>query len=263
MPSLPPDDAAFLASYREQKWPRPAVTVDLVILTVIDSDLKVLLIQRNEPPFKGSWALPGGFVRVGDTFDDQGEDVEAAAHRELAEETGLPRGSAYLEQLFTFGKTGRDPRTRVITVAYYALVRPTLAPLVTAGTDAADARWASVAAIGGLLDPALGFDRRAVGDGEVRGLAFDHAEILSVAIERVRGKLAHAPIGFDLVPETFTTSELRTVHEAIHGTNIDPSNFRRRIKRMIEDGLIEQAPGMRQTATRPATVYRFKKPRRA
>lgn len=252
------DDKSFLASYREQKWARPAVTVDLVIFTVLDSDLKVLLIRRKEPPFQGSWALPGGFVRVGDAFDDQGEDLETAAHRELAEETGLREGSAYLEQLYTFGRAFRDPRTRVITVAYFALVRPTLAPLVTAGTDADAVRWVSVASLGALLAPRLNLDPTVPPEDDVTALAFDHAEILSLALERVRGKLDYAPIAFDLVPETFTASELRLVYEAIVGAPYDPANFRRRINRMLEDELLVQAPGKRHTGARPAAVYRFR-----
>lgn len=236
--SAPDDDAEFLRRYREQSFPRPSVTVDLVVFTVLDADLKLLLINRRDPPFRGRWSLPGGFVRVGDTFDDQGEDLEVAAHRELEEETGLKRGSAYLEQLYTFGKAGRDPRTRVISVAWYALVRPDLAPLVTAGTDAADARWFSVQ--------------------ERPPLAFDHEDIVQVAIDRIRGKIDYAPIAFDLVPPAFTVAELRSVYEAIKGESYDPANFRRRFKRMVEDGLIERAPGKRHTVSRPAQVYRFK-----
>lgn len=219
------------------QYPRPAVAVDLVIFTIIDADLKVLLVRRGEEPFEGQWALPGGFVRVGE--DDQGEDLDEAALRELAEETGLQQGSVFLEQLYTFGKSGRDPRLRVITVAYYALVRPTLAPLVQAGGDAAGVRWVSVTE----LDP--------------EDLAFDHTDILQTAIERVRGKIDYTNIAFQLVPETFTIPELRAVHEVIKGTTYDPGNFRRRFKRMVTDGIIEEAPGKRITSTKPAKVYRF------
>src|SRR5262245_10128017 len=148
-------------------YPRPSVAVDLVVFTILDADLKVLLIRRGEQPFKGKWALPGGFLRVGTTPAQQGEDLDEAAARELAEETSLPKGSAYLEQLYTFGKPGRDPRGRVISVAYYALVRPTLAPLVRAGGDAADAGWRSVTEIGEL------------------DLAFDHQQILELAKARI------------------------------------------------------------------------------
>lgn len=229
------------ASATEQgAYPRPSVTVDLVIFTVLDTDLKVLLVRRGEPPFKGSWALPGGFVRVAEGPEDQGEDLEDAAHRELAEETGLPRGRVFLEQLYTFGKPGRDPRTRVISVAYYALVRPELAAVVRAGSDAADAAWKSVSSELGDVD-----------------LAFDHRSILDTALARIRGKIETSSIGFELVPQTFTASELRAVHEAIKGAAYDPGNFRRRFRRMLTDGVIAPAPGKRATASKPAQVFRF------
>jgi 8-oxo-dGTP diphosphatase len=221
-------------SYRH---PRPSVTVDLVILTVLDTDLKLLLIRRKVPPFEGWWALPGGFVRVGDESQEQGESVEEAAHRELEEETGLPRGSAFIEQVHTFGKPGRDPRTRVISVVYMALVRPDLAPLIRASTDAADVQWRSMA--------------------EPIGLAFDHMTMVEKAIAKMRDRLDRTSIAFQLVPPTFTTAELRQVHEAVKAESYDPGNFRRRFKRMLTDGVIEQAPGKRQTGSRPAAVYRF------
>src|SRR5690606_2072213 len=137
----------------------------------------------------GELALPGGFLRVSDQ-PHQGEDLYQAAERELHEETGLPLGSTYLEQLGAFGRPGRDPRGRVITIAYYALVRPTLAPLVRAGGDAAATQWISLQE---LQEP----------------LAFDHDEILHAALERIRSKLDRSSIAFELVPETFTTTELR------------------------------------------------------
>lgn len=237
-----PREAAFLEAYRASDYPRPSVTVDIVVLTVLDSDLKVLLIQRGAPPFEGCWALPGGFVRVSDD-DDQGESLDEAADRELAEETSLPRGSVFLEQLYTFGAPRRDPRTRVITVAYYALMRPDFVGAVTAGSDAARAQWFSVAEEVPSLE-----------------LAFDHATILDTAIARVRATLDDTPIAFELVPATFTIGELRAVHEAVKGTTYDPGNFRRRFLRMQTDGIIEQAPGRRPTGTKPARIYRFKPP---
>lgn len=221
-------------------FPMPAVTVDLVIFTIVDADLKVLLIKRGEEPYKGAWALPGGFVRVGPDAKDQGEDLESAAVRELSEETGLKPGSVFVEQLYTFGGAGRDPRQRVITVAYYALVRPTLAPFVKAGGDAAHAEWMSVSRI-----PRL-------------GLAFDHKEIVETALGRIRAKIDWSNIPFELVPETFTIPELRAVHETIKGTSYDPGNFRRRFKRMMTDGVIIQEPGKRITPSKPAAVYRFR-----
>ncbi len=238
----PPDDErAFLEGYRARidRFGRPSVTVDLAVLTVQDSDLKLLLVRRERPPYAGAWALPGGFVRVGDGFDDRGESLLDAAHRELAEETGLPRDAVFLEQLYTFGAPDRDPRMRVISVAWYALIRPDLAPFVTAGSDAAEVRWISV-----------GHERPAA-------LAFDHDRIVDAAVERIRGKLDSAPIAFDLVPPTFTVAELRAVHEAIKGEPYDASNFRRRFKRLEDDGVVERAPGKRRTSRRPAAVYRF------
>jgi len=233
-----PDETEYLKKYDPGRYPRPSVTVDLVIFTVRDGDLKLLLVQRKQHPHRGLWALPGGFVQVGKSPDEQGEGIEEAAHRELAEETGLPIGSTFLEQLYTFGRPGRDPRTRVISVAWFALIRPDLAPLVTAGSDAADASWFSLTE-------------------RPEQLAFDHPEILATAIERIRGKIDYAPIAFDLVPETFTVAELRAVYEAVKGEPYDAGNFRRRFLRMIEDGIVEAAPGKRHIARKPSSVYRF------
>lgn len=233
--------ANSITSASPQTYPRPAVAVDLVIFTIIDTDLKVLLIRRGIAPHQGMWALPGGFVRVGDALTDQGESLEDAAHRELAEETGLPAGSAWLEQLYTFGTPYRDPRMRVISVSWYALIRPDLAPLVTAGSDADAVRWCSLS--------------------ELPSLAFDHERMVSAAVERIQGKLDYAPIAFELVPPTFTIAELRQVFEAIKGSTYDRGNFRRRFNRMLEDDTIIPAPGKRLTTTRPAKVYAFNRSR--
>ena len=256
----------FLDAYVAKDYPKPSVTVDLVIFTVIDSDLKVLLIKRGGHPYRGCWALPGGFVNAGDGLRDQGEDLDTAAHRELEEETHLPKGSCYLEQLYTFGRAYRDPRTRVIDVAYFALVRPTLAPLVTAGDDAADARWFSVTELwdGGGLDT-TGDVVKPLGETKVLGslynatLAFDHREILTKAVERIRGRIDYSPIAFDLVPESFTVGELQSVHEAVKGRTYDPQNFHRRFRRMLTDGVIQIAPGHRVTGGRRAAVYTFQR----
>lgn len=238
-----PSEERFLDKYRPGAFPRPSVTVDLVILTVQDKDLKVLLVQRNEHPFKGRWALPGGFVRVSDDRKDQGEDLDAAALRELEEETGLSPatcGRFFLEQVKTFGRPGRDPRMRVISVAYFALVRSDLVPLIRAGGDVTNARWFSVAEL-----------------PREDALAFDHAEILTATLDKARADLDRSTIAFELVAETFTIQELRAVHEAIRGEALDPGNFRKKFLRMIEDGLIEAARGKRATASKPASVYRF------
>jgi 8-oxo-dGTP diphosphatase len=236
----------FLEEYRPDDHPRPSVTVDLVIFTIVDHTLRVLLVRRNEHPFKGRWALPGGFVRVGDSRSEQGEDLDGAARRELQEETGLD-GQSYLEQLRAFGRPGRDPRMRVISVAYYALVRPSLVPLVRAGGDAAEAAWCDVLDV--LGEDAARPDRRE--------LAFDHGEIVKVALERLRRELDRSGVAFELVPEPFTIQELRSVYEIIGGQPLDRGNFRKRFLRMLEDGVIDHARGKRPTASKPANVYRF------
>jgi len=233
------EEKAFLEKYRPQDYPRPAVAVDLVILTIIDAQLRVLLVKRKEHPFKGGWALPGGFVRVGEK--DQGEDLDAAARRELHEETGLDADRVAMEQLYTFGKAGRDPRMRVISVAYVALVRPDLAPIVRAGGDVSDADWFSFEQLKKLE------------------LAFDHRDIVDLALARIRGKLEYSNIAFDLVPLTFTIPELRNVYSIVLDREMDPGNFRRKFNRLLEDGVLEKAPGKRITASKPATVYRFKR----
>ena len=235
------EEKAFLASYRSEDFPRPSVAVDLVVFTIIDAQLRVLLVKRGRPPFKGAWALPGGFVRVGATASEQGEDLDQAARRELLEETGLDPERVYLEQLYTFGAAGRDPRMRVISVAYFALVRPDLSPFVKAGGDVSHADWFPVDVL------------------ESAELAFDHKHIVETALQRIRGKLEYSNIAFDLVPLTFTIPELRHVYSIVLDRSMDPGNFRRRFNRLVEDGVIEQAPGKRITASKPATVFRFKR----
>jgi len=223
-------------------YARPSVTVDMVVFTVVDFDLKVLLIERGQPPFEGEWALPGGFVRVGDGIEDQGEDVDDAAVRELHEETGLSERDVFLEQLYTFGRAGRDPRGRVISVAYYALVPGDRMARVKAGDDAADATWFSVARLGRL------------------DLAFDHAEIIEAAADRIAGKIEYdLRLAMSLVPRSFTKAELRRVFEVVTGNDYDKSNFNKRFNRMIEDGVIIDAPGKRSPAGpgRPAHLYAF------
>ena len=241
-PSGRPGEQAWLEQYRPELYPRPAVTVDLVVLTIIDADLKVLLVRRKQHPFKDAWALPGGFVRVGPDANDQGEDLDAAAARELAEETGLPTGSVFLDQFRTFGAAGRDPRMRVLTVAYVALVRSDLAPFVKAGGDAADAGWHSVTELGRLQ------------------LAFDHREIVETALRHIRDRIEESNLAFELVPRTFTIPELRSVFEVVKGQPYDPGNFRRKFNRLMEDGVLEKAPGKRITGARPAQVFFFKRP---
>jgi 8-oxo-dGTP diphosphatase len=235
-------EARFLGRYRPEDFARPAVSVDVVALTILGSELRALLVRRREHPFKGAWALPGGFVRVGDGRRDQGEDIDAAARRELEEETGLSPDDSLLAQLGAFGAAGRDPRMRVITIAYYALVRPDRAPLVKAGGDAAAAAWVAVDA----LQPSQ--------------LAFDHDAILRRAVATVAERIGASDVASSLVPATFTIPELRHVHAILARKPQDPGNFRRRFERMLEDGVIERAPGKRITASKPAAVYRFSKP---
>jgi 8-oxo-dGTP diphosphatase len=232
-------ETEFLESYRVEDYPRPSVTVDVVILTVQDSVLKVLLVERTDHPFRGHWSLPGGFLRVGDARSDRGEDLDGAARRIVVEKTGLPAGRVFSEQLYTFGAVDRDPRMRVLTVAYYALVRPDLVPFVESHSGATAAIWLTV------------------DEASKRPLAFDHAAILRTAVERIRGKIDYTDIAFELVAPTFTIAEMRSVHEAIKGTAYDPGNFRRRFQRMLTDGIITKAPGRRATASKPAQVFSF------
>jgi 8-oxo-dGTP diphosphatase len=214
------------------------ITVDLVIFTILDADVKVLLIQRRAEPFLGGWALPGGFLRS-DEAGGAGEDLEAAARRELKEETGLSPERIYLQQLGAYGRPDRDPRGRVLSVAYYALLRPDLAPFVAAGGDAANATWHSLSELDRIT------------------LAFDHGEMIRDARSRLVESLGAGDIAFELVPPTFTIPELRAVYDVITGKSHDPGNFRRKVQAMVGDGAIEQAPGKRITGGKPAAVYRF------
>lgn len=207
------------------KHPRAALTVDCAVFGFDDDELKVLLIERALEPFKGSWALPGGFVRVDETLD-------TAARRELAEEAGLE--DVFLEQLYTFGAVDRDPRERVVSVAYYALVK--LAAFKTkAATDAADARWFPVS--------------------KVPRLAFDHAEIFATALARLKGKVRYEPIGIELLPPKFTLSQLQYLYEAVLGTELDKRNFR---KKVLGLGLFVPLKETQMAGRhRPAQLFRF------
>jgi 8-oxo-dGTP diphosphatase len=232
-----PEDREYLAAYRADAFPRPSVTVDVVALTILDERLRVLLVRRGEPPFRGRWALPGGFVRVGSDPKDRGESLDDAVARELAEETGLTRRQVYLEQLGAFGAPDRDPRMRVISVAYYALVRPDLARLTRAGGDASAVAW---------LEPSRQLK-----------LAFDHADIIDGARRRIRQRIETSAIAKSLVPASFTISELRSAYTIVKGAHQDPGNFRRRFQSMLEVGLVERAAGKRLTTSKPAALFRF------
>ena len=196
--------------YDPRSFPPFAVTVDLTIFTVRDGLLQVLLIERAQPPFKGDWALPGGFVR-------EDETVAQAAVRELEEETGVAAQEAYLEQLATFGDPQRDPRMRVVSVAHVALL-PDL-PVPTAGGDAASARFWPV--------EDLNIDGRV--NLHAPKLAFDHAQILAHATERVRAKLEYTTLAAAFCNEPFSLADLRRVYLAAWGSAPDLANFRRKI----------------------------------
>jgi 8-oxo-dGTP diphosphatase len=200
--------------YDPARFPAFAVTVDLVVLTVREARLSALLIRRGEDPFAARTALPGGFVRPGESLGE-------AARRELAEETGLADLPVHLEQLATYGAVDRDPRMRVVSVAYLALAPDLPAP--TAGGDAADAHWASVAEVLPELFPNV---PSAVGHPP---FAFDHAKILADGVERARSKLEYTPLAAAFCPPKFTVGELRRVYEAVWGVALDPRNFHRKV----------------------------------
>jgi 8-oxo-dGTP diphosphatase len=225
------------AGYEPRDYPPFAVTVDLVVLTVREQRLHTLAVRRAAPPYEGRWALPGGFVRAE-------EDLPAAAVRELAEETGLdargssrPHGPIHLEQLATYGTPGRDPRMRVVSVAYLALA-PDL-PRPVAGTDAAAARWAPT-------DELLASADR---------LAFDHHRILADGVERARAKLEYTPLATAFCPQSFTIAELRRVYEAVWGTALDPRNFHRKVTH-TPGFLLPVGQTTTRDGGRPAQLYR-------
>ncbi|MBO0814635.1 MAG: NUDIX hydrolase [Actinobacteria bacterium] len=219
----PASEGEFLASYDPRAFDPVAVTVDVVSLTIRDGELHVLLVQRGEPPFRGYWALPGGFVktRPGAGGERVEEDLAEAVIRELAEETGQQPGRVHLEQLATYGTPGRDPRMRVISVAYLVFA-PEL-PDPRAGSDAQAAAWVPVGSLG-LADNAAG--QRA---GTTRKLAFDHARILADGLERARSKLEYTPLATAFVAEPFTISELRAVYETVWGEPLHAGNFHRKV----------------------------------
>lgn len=238
------EEAEFLATYDAEEFERPSVAVDVVLLSVVDSRLQVLLVERAEHPHKGRFALPGGFVAIDERLDD-------AARRVLASKAGID--GLWLEQLYTFGAPDRDPRTRVVSVTYMALaafdrfISPATEPHFTAANVV-------------LLDAS-----RPAGEdvpievesdaGEKLELAFDHQDIVSRAVGRLRGKLDYAPVGFQLLPDEFTLRELQEVHETIRGEQLNKPSFRRR---MLDSGQIEPTGKYEQDVDhRPAELYRF------
>jgi len=220
-------DARAGNGYLPEVVERPALSVDVVAFSLRENDLKVLLIRRGAPPYKGKWAVPGGFVRLNEGLDE-------AALRELEEETGVRDG--YLEQLYTFGALKRDPRGRVVTVAYFALVPDDVQ--ARAGDDAAEAAWHSMY--------------------DLPELAFDHAEILKYALQRLRYKLEYTSVGFELLPNEFTLTDLQTAYEIVLGEKLDKRNFRRRILEaeiLVETNRYREGEGQ----GRPARLYRYRK----
>jgi 8-oxo-dGTP diphosphatase len=213
-------------------YPHPAVTTDVVVFTVRQGRLHLLLVKRANPPFQGNWALPGGFL-------DIDEDLDTCAARELAEETGI--SGVYLEQLYTFGATHRDPRERVISVAYYALIpeQALLAP-PRAASDATAVDWFDI--------------------GELPLLAFDHADVIDMARRRLVAKLDYSTIAFQFMGDTFTLSELQGVYETLLNQPLDKRNFR---KRILSLDLIEETGKLRRNGKhRPAREYRVRHPKR-
>jgi 8-oxo-dGTP diphosphatase len=244
-PSHDADEREFLAAYDASAYAHPSLAVDVVLLTVADDALRTLLVRRASQPAKGRWALPGGFVGMDESLD-------AAAARVLNDKVAL--AGVFTEQLYTFGDPDRDPRTRVISVVYYALVEP--GRLEGAVAQRADRQLALATVVVDADAEGRVLAARAVDEeGGELPLAFDHARILAAAVARIRGKLDYAPIGFELLPERFTLLELRRVHESILGRPLNKDSFRRKV---IDRGLVEPT-GERATGLghRPPELYRF------
>lgn len=211
------------------EYPRPAVTTDCVIFGFDEGELKILLIERGIEPYLGKWALPGGFI-------DMDEDAESCARRKLVQETGLQ--DIYMEQLYTFSAVNRDPRYRVISIAYYALVK--LSDYnAQAGMDTTNIKWFSIS--------------------DVPELAFDHARVLDMAKERLKGKIKYQPIGFELLPEKFTMPDLHHLYETVLQTALDDRNFRKKI--LGYNLLIDLKEVQRGARNRAPKLYSFDKER--
>lgn len=220
----------FLAGYDTSAYPAVGITVDVVVLTIRQGQLCVLLIRRGAHPSKGAWALPGGFV-------GPDEDLDAAALRELTEETGVDAAPSHLEQLRTYGAPNRDPRLRVVTVAYLGMMADL--PRPEAGTDAADARFWPVADLESDDGPEL---------------AFDHHRIVTDGVERARSKLEYTSLATSFVDEPFTIADLRRVYEAVWGVPLHPANFRRKV--LSAAGFVVPTGDERATGRGWAELYR-------
>lgn len=272
----------FLAAYRPKDYERPSNTVDMLLFTIADEvsdsirkdkekQMKVLLIKRKNHPDIHKWALPGGFV-------DIDEDIETAAYRELEEETGVT--NVYMEQLFTYGKVGRDKRMRVVSIAHMALIpQESIKPI--AGDDAEDVAWFTVEKISvsntqqQIILSNEDLDLRYIYTVDVvykkngvvsvpitdikamqenGGIAFDHIEMINAGIDRLRNKVEYVPIAFNLVPEKFTLNEIQKVYEVILGKKLVKQNFRKWVDKFVEELNEKQE----EVGHRPATLYRYK-----
>lgn len=223
-----------LPSYDPSDFTPFAVTADVILFTIEDNALKVLLIRRAEYPFQGAWALPGGFVR-------EDENPDQAAGRELAEETGLTEADCQLEQLASYGDPERDPRMRVVTVAYWAACAGL--PETRPGGDAAATEWIGVERV----------------DNQEIDLAFDHGRILHDARERLRAKMEYTALAAKFLPPVFGVGELRRVYEVVWATTLDPGNFQRNFR---ESGAFKRRSHPPQSARRgrgrPASLWSLK-----
>lgn len=208
-----------------EDYERPSVTTDIVIFSVIDNDLKVLLVKRAVIPFKGKWALPGGFIQMT-------EDLEEGAKRELQEETGVK--DAYLEQLYTFGDIKRDPRGRVITIAYFALINFDKINL-KASTDVSEAKWFSCFSL--------------------PELSFDHKKIINYALKRLRWKFEYTPVAFSMLSKKFTISQLQNLYEIVFKRKFDKRNFR---KKLLSLDILKEEEVMKDVSYRPPQLYSLK-----
>jgi 8-oxo-dGTP diphosphatase len=238
------EERAFLAAYDAAEFPHPSVTVDVAPMTTADGALHALLVRRADHPHRGRWALAGGFVGMKESLDD-------AAARVLATKAGL--FGIFLEQLYTFGDVDRDPRTRVITVAYYALVDE-----ARLRRTKADRGEVFVARIEVPWEGETGGRVRALdAEGRDLPLGFDHADMLGLVVKRLRGKLDYAPIGFQLLPRRFTLRQLQEVHEAVLGRKLNKDSFRRRV--LARELVAATGEMEKDVPYRPAELYRYVK----
>lgn len=211
---------------KEDSYEKPSVTVDMVIFTIKENDLNVLLVKRDINPFKKYWAIPGGFVRINESLED-------AAKRELEEETGV--SNVYLEQLYTFGEPKRDPRGRVITVAYMALINSDDIKL-KASTDVSEANWFSIK--------------------KLPILAFDHKTILEYALKRLRWKFEYTTVAFSLLPKKFTISQIQKIYEIVFDKKFDKRNFN---KKILSLKILKEEEINKEVPYRPPMLYSIKK----